>query len=53
MPVDRNLPANAGDAGLIPAAGIPHAVEQLNSCAATSEFLAPRACALQREKPSQ
>ena len=35
----KNLPANAGDTGLIPGPGtkIPHAVEQLNLCTTTTE----------------
>ena len=30
---------------------IPHATGQLSSCASTTEARAPRACALQQEKP--
>ena len=43
-PVVKNLPSNAGDAGLIPGWGtkIPHAVEQLSLCAATGEKPASR-----------
>ena len=32
---------------------IPHATEQLSPCATTTEAQAPRACALQQEKPPQ
>ena len=35
--VIKNLPANAGDTGLIPIWKIPHAVEQLSLCATTTE----------------
>ena len=36
--VDENLPANAGDTGLIPGSGkIPYAMEQLSLCATTTE----------------
>ena len=31
----------------------PHAAEQLSPCATTTEACAPRACALQQEKPPQ
>ena len=64
--VDKNLPANAGDTGSIPGSGkIPHAVDQLNLCATTTEPLLsspqaatpeahlPRAQAPQQEKPLQ
>ena len=43
----KNLPANAGDTGLIPAS------EQLSLWAVTAEAHAPRASALQKEKGSQ
>ena len=38
-PVVKNPPSNAGDVGSIPGGGtkIPHAVEQLNPCATTTE----------------
>ena len=42
----KNLPANAGDMGLIPRSGeIPHASKQLSLCAATIEpvLRSPRA----------
>ena len=64
--VVRNLPANAGDAGLIPwFRKIPRASEQLspwattieselqNSGATTAEPMCPRVCAPQQEKPLQ
>ena len=52
--VVKNPPANAGDHGFEPWSGkIPHAVEQLSPCATTTEACAPRACALQQEKPPQ
>ena len=40
-PVVKNLFSNAGDTGLIPGQGtkIPHAVGQLNLCAATKIWL--------------
>ena len=39
-PVVKNLPTNAGDAGLIPGRGtkIPHAAGQLSPCATTTEL---------------
>ena len=62
----ENLPANAGDTGFEPWSGkIPHAAEQLSPCdtttepalwsqrATTTEARAPRAHALQKEKPPQ
>ena len=38
-PVVKNLPPSAGDVGSIPGGGtkIPHAVEQVSPCAATTE----------------
>ena len=44
-PVVRNLPANAGDMGLIPGLGakIPHAERQLSPCAPTTEPTCSRA----------
>ena len=35
--VDRNLPANAGDTGLIPSLERFHMTEQLSLCATTTE----------------
>ena len=37
----KNLPCNAGDAGLIPGWGtkIPHAVEQLSPCPVTTKSM--------------
>ena len=42
-PVVKNLPANAGDTGLVPGPGtkILHAEEQLSPCAATTEARMP------------
>ena len=38
--MDKNLPANAGNIGLIPGSGkIPHAVDQLNLCTTATEPL--------------
>ena len=39
-PVAKNLPCNAGYKGLIPSHGtkIPHAMEELSLCAATTEL---------------
>lgn len=34
--MDKNLPANAGNTGLIPGLKIPHALEQLSLCATAS-----------------
>ena len=51
-PVVKNLPANAGNMGLIPGLGSPPATEQLEPWATTTEPL-PRDCALQQEKPLQ
>ena len=59
--VDKTPPANAGDTGLIPGKGrfhMPqsnkvHATQLLSSCAITTEAGAPRAHALQQEKPPQ
>ena len=50
--VVKNLPANAGNMGLIPGLGSPPATEQLEPWATTTEPL-PRDCALQQEKPLQ
>ena len=51
--VVKNLPANAGDTGLIPGPGkIPHAAEQLSPCATTTEACTTRAHAPQQEKPA-
>ena len=33
----KNLPANAGDMGLIPPGKIPHTTRQLSPCATTTE----------------
>ena len=57
----ENLPANAGDMGLIPDPGTPHmrrsnyahGPQLLNPRAATMEACVPRACALQQKKPLQ
>ena len=40
-PVVKNLPSNAGDAGLIPGRGskIPHITEQLNLCVTSRESM--------------
>ena len=48
-PVVKNLPSNAGDAGLIPGQGtkIPHAMGQVSLHDATTEPEHSRACALQ------
>ena len=45
----RNLPANAGDAGLTPGLGtnIPHAMEQLSPCTTATEACASRTHVLQ------
>ena len=52
--VVKNPPANAGDMCSIPGPGRSHmATEQLSPCATTTEAHAPRAHALQREKPPQ
>ena len=39
----KNLPCSAGDTGSLPGRGtkIPHAMEQLSLCAATTEQLSP------------
>ena len=57
--VDRNLPANAGDTGSIPGLKF-HKLRsnealapQLPSPQAATRAHAPRACALQQEKPLQ
>ena len=58
--VDKNLPANAGDTGLIPGPGrfhMPrsnwaHELQLLNLRAITTEDYAPRAF-MQQEKPPQ
>ena len=54
--MSKNLPANAGDTGLIPDPGREH----LSSCTkllspdvATTEVCAPRACAPKEEEPVQ
>ena len=49
----KNLPAKAGDEFSPWSEKIPHASEQLSPCATTTETQVPRACTLQREKPSQ
>ena len=53
----KNLPSNAGDAGLIPGRGtkIPHATEQLSPRTATVElkYLNKRACVLQTAEPTR
>ena len=47
-PVVKSLPANDGDTGSIPwCRKIPHALEQLIQCAATTEPVQPRAHASQ------
>ena len=51
--VDKNLPANAGDTGLIPGPGRFHMPQQLSLCTTTPEARLPRACAQQQEKPPQ
>ena len=59
--MDKNLPASAGDLGLIPGPRISHVpksdqlhVPQLLSLrAVTTEGLVPRACALQQGRPPQ
>ena len=59
--VDNNLPVHAGDMGLIPGPGrshMPqtnwaHMLQLLSQSAPTTEAHAPRACALQQEKPPQ
>ena len=45
----KNLPSNAGDIGLIPGPGthIPHAIEQLNPCTATTQPRHSGACTQQ------
>ena len=50
-PVDKNLPSNAGDKGLIPGGGtkIPHALGQLCLCAETNNPMCSRAPATTRE----
>ena len=53
-PAVKNLPPNTGDMVSIPGGGkIPHARVQLSSSVPTTEAWAPRACALQQEKPLQ
>ena len=59
--VDNNLPVHAGDMGSIPGPGrshMPqtnwaHMLQLLSQSAPTTEAHAPRACALQQEKPPQ
>ena len=59
--MDKNLPASAGDLGLIPGPGRSHVpqsnqlhVPQLLSLrAVTAEDQVPRACALQQGRPPQ
>ena len=52
-PVDKNLPANAGEPGFDPCPkNIPGDAEQLSPCTATTEARVPRASAPQ-EKPPQ
>ena len=59
--VDKNLPPNTGNMGLIPGLGrfcmpwdnYTRAPQLLSLCAATNEAQVPRACALQQEKPPQ
>ena len=60
-PVFKNSPANARDMGLIPGPGrshMPqgnyvHVPQLLSPQAATTDVWAPRACALQQERPPQ
>ena len=49
----RNLPANAGNTGLIPDLGIKILVGQLSLRVTTTEPARPKAHALQEEKPLQ
>ena len=51
-PVVKNLPANAGDVGLISSLGIkiPHPTGQLSPHPATTEPALPKACAPQQDK---
>ena len=49
--VVKNLPANAGDMGLIPGPGRPHVMKQLSPCATTTETERPRILAAQPETP--
>ena len=49
--VVKNPPANAGDTGSSPGPERSHM--QLSPCTTTTEARAPRACALQQEKPPQ
>ena len=56
--VVENLPANAGDTGLIPCLGRSNMPPQdflwnLSLCAASTEALTPGACVPQQEKPLQ
>ena len=51
-PVVRNLPANAGNTGLIPDQELKfHMCGQLSLCVPTTELARPKAHALQEEKP--
>ena len=48
----RNLPANAGNTGLIPDQELKfHMCGQLSLCVPTTELARPKAHALQEEKP--
>ena len=49
----KNLPANAGDTGSVPGPGRFQRPEQLSPRATPTEAQAPRACAVQQEKPLQ
>ena len=49
----RSCLPNAGDTGLIPGLGKPHAAGQLSPCTTATEAWAPRARAPQREQPLQ
>ena len=52
--VVKNLPANSRGHRFEPWSGkIPHASEQLSPCTTTTEAHAPRARALQQERPLQ
>ena len=51
--MDKNLPVDSGDTGLILVRKIPHATEQLSPGTTTDEAHVPRACALEQEKPLQ
>ena len=51
--VVENLPAIAGDMGLIPTLGRSHMPHSSTACAPQLLSLCPRACAPQQEKPQQ